>query len=81
MDKIAITKKVVRLVVSTGAAKIVHQIIKTNASPNNSLDQVTMFAGSLALGGLVAHHSAKYADKMIDDIVKAWNEFKNSDPE
>lgn len=81
MDKIAATKKVVRFVVSVGTAKIVHQIIKSNSSPANSIDQVSMAVGSMALGGLVAHHSAQYSDKMIDDIVKAWNDFRNSDPQ
>lgn len=74
MDSIVIAKKVTSLVVGVGVTKIVRAIIKNNVTPENVIDQVTITAAAMVLGGIVANVSQKYTDSKIDELVKFWNE-------
>ena len=72
MTKIELTKIAVNIVVGTGTSKIVHNIIKHNATPENTVDLVTMTAGSLVLGSMAADASKQYTSAKIDEIADWW---------
>jgi hypothetical protein len=68
MTKLDITKTVVSIIIGSGTAKIVHQTIKSNTSPENVVDIVTMYAGAVVIASMVADASKKYTDTKIDEI-------------
>jgi len=76
MNKIAVFKKAVTLVVTAGVSKIVNDIIANNVEIEHSYQQVTVPVASLAIGGAVGELSSEYTDSMIDQGVEYWNEFK-----
>ncbi len=76
MNKLALTKKAVHLIVTVGTGKIVNDIVKYNTTPEGLADQVTYRAGSYALGGVVATQTADYTDRKIDEIAKLWSDIK-----
>lgn len=72
MTKLEITKTAVSFVVGAGTSKIVVSIIKNNTQPENLTDTVTMTAGAIVLGTMVADVTKKYTDTKIDEIADWW---------
>lgn len=72
MNKIDLTKTIVSTVVGAGSSKIVHTIIRNNVDPQTAVDSVTVAAGSLVLGSMVADATKKYTDDKIDALVSWW---------
>lgn len=78
MNKIALAKNAVSLIVGTGTAKIVSSIISNNTNQENVVDKVTMTSASLVLGAMVADVTKRYTDAKIEQIAAFVNEnFKN----
>jgi hypothetical protein len=73
MNKIEFAKATTTFVVGLGTSKIVHQIIRNNTNPENVIDTVTMFAGSVAIGSLVADATRAHTDAKIDEMVTWYN--------
>lgn len=70
MFPLGIFKTVTTLLVSTGAGAIVGNAVKaTTPAEINTLNKVTIAAGSFALSGLVGAAASKYTAKQIDDTV------------
>lgn len=69
--KLEIAKTAVNVVVGAGTSKIVHTIIKNNVQPEKLTDTVSVAAGSLVLGSMVAEASKKYTSDKIDKLA-AW---------
>lgn len=74
MTKLAIVKNVAKTVTGFGAAYIVHSIIKNNTNPDNLADQVKVYAGSFALGMMVADITSRYTENQIDQAVASFKE-------
>jgi hypothetical protein len=74
MDKIAIIKKGVNIVVGVAVGKLVSNIIKNNTDPEKLTDKVAVITGGFVLGSMVADLSKTYTDEKIDEIVIWWNE-------
>lgn len=72
MTKLEIAKGVTSFVVGAGTSKIITQIIKNNTQPENLADTVTMTAGAIVLGTMVADISKRYTDAKIDEIAHWW---------
>jgi hypothetical protein len=77
VKKIEILKKTVKLVIGVGASTIVRQLIENNVEPEKTIDKVAVPVASLAIGGAVGQAAGAYTDAMIDDVVDAWNNYKN----
>lgn len=73
MTKLEIAKSVTSFVVGAGTSKIITQIIKNNTQPENVTDTVTMTAGAVVLGMMVADVTRKYTDAKIDAAADWWN--------
>lgn len=71
MNKLEVTKRVITSIVGVGSTQIVSSIIKNNTAPETKTDQVTVFAGSCALGAMVADAARTHTDTRIDEIA-AW---------
>jgi hypothetical protein len=69
MNKIAIIKKAVSVVVGFGVSKIVNDIIANNVQLEKSHQKVTVPLASIAIGGAVAEATSKYTDAAIDEMV------------
>ncbi len=63
-----VTKFVVRMIVMSGTATIVHDVIEKNVDIESTSDQVAVGVASFAIGGVVADAAGKYTDALIDDI-------------
>lgn len=77
MTKTQIAKTTIGLAVQMGAGKIVHSIIRNNVAPENALDQITLFAGSYAIGGMVAEQARAYSDRAVDQVVDAFQQIRD----
>ena len=77
VNKIEILKKTVKLVIGVGASTIVRQFIENNVEPEKTIDKVAVPVASLAIGGAVGRAAGEYTDAVIDDVVDAWNNYKN----
>ncbi len=73
MTKLEIAKSVTSFVVGAGTSKIITHIIKNNTSPENLTDTVTMTAGTVVLGMMVADVTRRYTDAKIDEAAAWWN--------
>jgi hypothetical protein len=73
MTKIEVTKNVVSFVVGIGTSQIVKTVIKNNVQPENLIEKITVTAGAVVLGSMVADASRKYTDDKIDELVAWWN--------
>lgn len=73
MNRIELAKTAANLAVTFGASKIIKTIIHNNVQPETLIDQITVTAGSIAIGGLVAEASANYTDRRIDQAVAWYN--------
>lgn len=71
MTKLELAKNAVSIVVGAGASKIVSSIIQNNTNPKTLADKVSMSAGSVVIGMMVADAAKKYTDAQIDEIA-AW---------
>jgi hypothetical protein len=72
MSKTLIAKRIVSFIVGAGAAKIISGIVTHNTNPENIYDSVTIIAGSLVMGAVLAEHCQQYTDKSIDEIIAIW---------
>lgn len=67
MTKLELLKTVVSTIVGIGTSKIVHGIISSNVETDSPVDQVTVFAGSMVIGSMVADATKTYTDAKIDE--------------
>jgi len=73
MNKTAIVKRTISLVVASGTGKIVGDIIKNNtATPESAIDQITYTVGAYALGGMIAAKTAEYTDARVEEIIAVF---------
>jgi hypothetical protein len=77
MSKTLIAKRIVSFIVGAGAAKIISGIVTHNTDPENIYDSVTIVAGSMVMGAVLAEHCKQYTDKSIDEIIAIWQGEKN----
>lgn len=77
MNKTLIAKKVVRIVAGLGSGMITNSIIKNNVHVSRIDQQVCVATASIAIGGIVAEKTGDHTDKMIDELIAGWNEFKS----
>jgi hypothetical protein len=80
MDKIALAKKIAKPVVGWSVSFAVANVVRNNVLPKNRLQQVEIWVASIVIGAMVAEHAEQYAQKMIDDVIKAWKEFQKKNP-
>lgn len=78
MTKLEITKAAAKFIVGAGTSKIVSSIIQNNVSPETLTEKVTITAGSIALGSMVADITSKYTDAKIDEIAAWWKNHVNN---
>lgn len=71
MNKIDITKKVVRYAVQYGTGFIVNSIIANQVHPERIDHKVGVVVASVAIGGAVADAAGNHSDRMIDELVEA----------
>lgn len=74
MTKLDITKRVASIVVGIGTTQIISAICINNTQPQKLTDKVTVGAGSIVLGMLVADVTRAYTDAKIQDIANWYNE-------
>lgn len=74
MTKLDLTKTVVKFVVGSGTAKIVHGIVRNNTTPEGITDTVTITGGAVVLGMMVGDLAGRYTDVKIDQIAAWWKE-------
>lgn len=74
MNKLAIVKKAVNLVVGAGATRIVAGIIANNTAPTKLTDKVAILAAAFVLGSIAAEIMTKYTDTKIDELAQTWKE-------
>jgi uncharacterized SAM-dependent methyltransferase len=74
MTKLEITKVAAKFIVGSGTATIVRAIIKNNVQPDDIATKVTVTAGSIVLGSMVADLAARYTDAKIDAIATWYDE-------
>jgi hypothetical protein len=79
MDKIAIAKGTVTLIVGAGTSKIVHQIIKNNTEPQSVVDTVTILIGSFVFASMAVDASKKYTDSKLDEFIALWHNRNSTD--
>jgi hypothetical protein len=77
IDKIRIAKGVATFIVGAGTTKIVKSIIQNNTDPEKLVDRVEIAAASVVIGAMAADATRRYTDNMIDELVKAVQDFKN----
>lgn len=68
LKKREIAKKLVSLVVGTGVAKIVHDIIENNVDAEKTHHKVTVPVASAVIGMAAADATSSYTDDKIDEI-------------
>lgn len=74
MTKLEITKSAAKFIVGSGTATIVRTIIKNNVPTDDITAKVTVTAGSIALGMMVADVASQYTGAKIDEIANWYNE-------
>lgn len=72
MTKTEIAKKATSFVVGLGTTTIVRSIVQNNVAPENVTQKVTVTAGTVVLGSMVADVSKAYTDAKIDQVVAWW---------
>jgi hypothetical protein len=72
MTKLELTKTVVKIVVGSGTAKIVHGIARNNTSPETITETVSISGGAIVLGMMAADVVGKYTDAKIEEIADWW---------
>lgn len=77
MNKIAVLKNAVKLVISIGASTIVKQIIENNVEAAKTIDKMAVPVASIAIGGAVGKIAGEYTDDMIDEAVEFWYKIKD----
>lgn len=77
MNKLDLFKNIVSTVVGIGTTKIVSTIIRNNVEPETPVEHVTVYAGSVVIGAMVADASKNYTDTKIDEAVALIKSFKN----
>jgi len=84
-DKLSIAKMVIRWTVIGGTSKIVNGIVKNNTDPETLSEKVQIFAGSFAIGGMVANVVGDHTDEKVDEIIvwtkKAKDEYDKKQAE
>lgn len=75
MTKLELAKNAVSIVVGAGTSKIVSSIIQNNTNPKTLADKVSMSAGSMVIGMMVADAAKKYTDAQIDEVA-VWYKTK-----
>lgn len=74
-SKTLIVKRIVSFTAGAGAAKIIAGIAANNTDRENVYDTVTVFAGSVVIGTMVAEYCKQYTDKAIDEIIAYFKEW------
>jgi hypothetical protein len=73
MTKLEIAKSAAKFIVGAGTATIVRTIISNNVTPEDITQKVTVTAGSIVLGSLVADVTSSYTGAKIDEIADWYN--------
>ncbi len=77
MNKLDVTKNIVRFVVGAGVTKIVNDVISNNTNPEKVTEKVTIVAGGVVLGMMASDASKVYTSAKIDEYVAAWKNLKS----
>jgi hypothetical protein len=80
MDKIALAKKIAKPVVMISTSFAVGGLLKNNVATKNKLQEVELLIAAGIVGGMVAELAEEYTMRTIDNVVAAWNEFKQNNP-
>jgi hypothetical protein len=72
MTKTDFAKAAVSLVVGTGTAKVVREIIKNNTTPEKVTDKAAIIIASYVLGAIAADASKVWTDAKIDKLIAWW---------
>lgn len=82
MTALAVTKFCARTVVGIGVGKIVREIVANNINdPESLVNKVTVGAGAVVLGSMVASASSDHVEAKIDEIAQAFRNFKEKTKE
>ena len=79
MTKTELAKAIVGIVIGSGTAKVVKEIIKNNVSPDSVTDKAAIMIASYVLGAIAADSSKGWTDAKIDKIIAEWTKFKSKD--
>lgn len=74
MTKLEIAKSAAKFIVGAGTATIIRTIISNNVQPDDIAQKVTVTAGSIMLGSLVADVTSQYTAAQIDKLADFYNE-------
>lgn len=76
MNALDIAKYTASMVVGIGTSKITHSIINNNVARETVIDQVTIAAGSLVIGSVVADVTKKHLDDKINGAVDWYHSMR-----
>lgn len=76
MNALDIAKYAASMVVGIGTSKITHSIINNNVARETVIDQVTIAAGSLVIGSVVADVTKKHLDDKINGAVDWYHSMR-----
>lgn len=79
MDKIEVTKKIVRLIVTTSVSGTVVTMIHAGTPVYTNAQKVKVYIGAYVIGAIVSDKCGDYTDKQIDAIVKVYKELTTTD--
>lgn len=72
MNKLQITKTVVRFVAGTSVSACVQAIVKNQIAPENIIQKTEVVIGSITLGAMAAQAAGTYTDRFIDELGEAF---------
>lgn len=78
MVDIHLVKLVANVVVTASTSKVVRQVIQANTNPQSTFEDVQMFIGSFAIGGLVAERAWERTEVQIDKAVGMYERWRET---
>lgn len=75
-----LAKRITAGVVCYGVKEIVTAIIENNSPATNTTKlptRIAVFAGKLAISGIVSVAAKEYTDQLIDDVVNSYKEISD----
>jgi hypothetical protein len=72
IDKKAVTKAAIGIVVSAGVSKIITGIIETNVDSVNAKDRLAVAAAKVAITGILVVACKKYTDNLVDSAIEGY---------
>ena len=73
MDKIEMTKKVVKIIVRISAGFTVSNLIMNNTQTTKTTQKIKVIIGAYVITMIVRDASDEYIDKKIDELVASYN--------